>query len=104
MEGNFKQSSRSSDKKKQPFHALNDSILDKLLLSKRQLSLCIKGSFINYVDGILAFFYTPSNAWTVIYHERGQKQTFFDPLPSHFVHIVIEWPIIQITPHFALNI
>ena len=41
VEGNFKQRSRSSDEKKQPFHALNDSILDKLLLSKRQLSVCI---------------------------------------------------------------
>ena len=23
--------------------------------------------------------------------ERGQKQTFFDPLSPHFVHVVIEW-------------
>ena len=26
----------------------------------------------------------------VLYPERGQKQTFFDPLPPHRVHVVIE--------------
>ena len=26
-----------------------------------------------------------------LYPERGQKQTFFDPLPPHLVHVVIEW-------------
>ena len=27
-----------------------------------------------------------------LYPEHGQKQTFFDPLPPHLVHVVIEWP------------
>ena len=27
-----------------------------------------------------------------LYPERGQKQTFFDLLPPHLVHVVIEWP------------
>ena len=26
----------------------------------------------------------------ILYPERGQKQTFFDPLPPHRVHVVIE--------------
>ena len=29
-----------------------------------------------------------------LYSERGQKQTVFEPLPPHLVHIVIEWPLI----------
>ena len=33
---------------------------------------CHKGAFNNYVDGILPFF---------------------DPLPPHLVHVVIEWPL-----------
>ena len=31
-----------------------------------------------------------------LYPERGQKQTFFDPLPPHLVHVVIECPLITI--------
>ena len=31
-----------------------------------------------------------------LYPERGQKQTFFDSLPPHFVQVVIEWPLIQL--------
>ena len=27
-----------------------------------------------------------------LYPERGQKQTFLDPLTPHLVHVVIEWP------------
>ena len=27
------------------------------------------------------------------YPERGQKQTFFDPVPPHLVHVVIECPL-----------
>ena len=27
------------------------------------------------------------------FYERGQKPTFFDPLPPHLVHVVIEWPL-----------
>ena len=30
-----------------------------------------------------------------LYSKRGQKQTFFDTLPSHLVHVVIEWPQIN---------
>ena len=30
----------------------------------------------------------------LLYPERGQKQTFFDPSPTpHLVHVVIEWPL-----------
>ena len=28
-----------------------------------------------------------------LYPERGQKTTFFDPLPPHLVYVVIEWPL-----------
>ena len=28
-----------------------------------------------------------------LYPERGQKQTFFDPLPPQLVHVVIECPL-----------
>ena len=28
-----------------------------------------------------------------LYPERGQKQTFLDPLPPHLVHVVIECPL-----------
>ncbi len=28
-----------------------------------------------------------------LYPKRGQKQTFFDPLPPHLAHVVIEWPL-----------
>ena len=28
-----------------------------------------------------------------LYRERGQKQTFFDPLPPHLVHVVIDCPL-----------
>ena len=51
------------------------------------------GAFNNYVDMILPFF-DPPPVWT--YPERGQKQTFFDPLPPpHLVHVVIKWPPIE---------
>ena len=35
----------------------------------------------------------PSLRGQFLYPMRGQKQTFFDPLPPYFVHVVIEWPI-----------
>ena len=38
-------------------------------------------------------FLTPSLRGNCLYPERGQKQTFFDPLPPHFIHVVIEWPL-----------
>jgi hypothetical protein len=40
-----------------------------------------KGSFNNYVDRILPFFDPPPLRGHFLYPERGQKQTFFDPLP-----------------------
>ena len=40
------------------------------------------GSFNNYVDRILPFFDPPPLRGQFLYPERGQKQTFFDPLPS----------------------
>ena len=36
----------------------------------------------------------PSLRGQFLYPERGQKQTLFDPLPPHLVHVVIEWPLI----------
>ena len=44
---------------------------------------------VSYIKPALAFginysfcqFLTPPLAWTVLYAEREQKQTFFDPLP-----------------------
>ena len=41
----------------------------------------VKGSLNNYVDRILSFLTPCPPAWTVLYPERGQKLTFFDPLP-----------------------
>ena len=35
----------------------------------------------------------PSRRGQFLYPEREQKQTFFDPLPPHLVHVVIEWPL-----------
>ena len=32
-----------------------------------------------------------------LYPERGRKQTFFDPLPLHLVHVVIECPLRSFT-------
>ena len=56
-----------------------------------------KGSFNNYVDRILPFFDPPPTLQgQVLYPKREQKQTFFDPLPLHLVHVVIEWPL---SPH-----
>ena len=49
------------------------------LLIKAYIS---KGSFKNYVDRVLPFFDPPSPLrGQFLYHERRQKQTFFDPLP-----------------------
>ena len=45
-------------------------------------SICLwKGAFNNYVDRILLFFDPPPLRGQFLYPERGQKQTFFDPLP-----------------------
>ena len=67
-------------------------------MRKQRLSastnMTAKGSFNNYVDRILPFFLTPSPLRGKFLHpDRGQKQTFFDPLPPHLVHVVIEWPL-----------
>ena len=39
------------------------------------------------MDRILPFF-DPLHCVQFLYPERGQKRTFFDPLPSHLVHVV----------------
>ena len=58
-----------------------------------------KGAFNNHVDRILPFFDPlsplPPVRGQFLYHERGQKQIFFDPLPHHLVHVVIECPLIM---------
>ena len=41
----------------------------------------------------LPFFAPTPLCGQFLYPERGQKQTFFDPLPPHLVHVVIEWPL-----------
>ena len=51
------------------------------------------GAFNNYVDIILPFSDPPAPArGQFLNPERGQKQTLFDPLPPHLVHVVIECP------------
>ena len=53
----------------------------------------IRGSF----NKFFAIFDPPPLHGQFLYPERGQKQTFFDPLlPPHLVHVVIEWPLIEI--------
>ena len=37
-------------------------------------------------------FFDPPPSGQFFYPERGQKQTFLDPLPPHLVHVVIECP------------
>ena len=39
------------------------------------------------------FLTPPPGVDSFLYPERGQKQTFFDPLPPHLVHVVIEYPL-----------
>ena len=48
------------------------------------------GSFNDYVDRILPFFDPPPLRGKFLYPKRGLKQTIFDPLPPHLVHVVIE--------------
>ena len=38
-----------------------------------------------------------------LYPERGQKQTFFDTLPPHSVHVVIEWPLNLLNLSMSVN-
>ena len=38
-----------------------------------------------------------------LYPESGQKQTFFDPLPPRLVHVVIEWPLVEINMYLSVN-
>ena len=40
-----------------------------------------------------AIFHHPALRGQFLYPERGQKQTFFEPLPPYLVHVVIEWPL-----------
>ena len=60
------------------------------------------GAFNNYVDRILPFS-DPLLRGQFLYSERGQKQTFFDPSPPHFVHVVIEWPLYLLFLSFPLD-
>ena len=46
----------------------------------KAVSVTLRGSFNNYVDRILPFFDHPTLHRQFLYPERGQKQTFFDPL------------------------
>ena len=52
-----------------------------------------KRSFNNYVDRILQFFAPPPLRGQFLHPVRGQNQTFFDLIPPHLVHVVIEWPL-----------
>ena len=56
-----------------------------------------KGAFNNYMERILPFFAALCGQF--LYPERGQKQTFFDPL--HLVHVVIEWLYPESTKLFS---
>ena len=58
-----------------------------------------KGAFNNYVDRILPFFDPPSLRGQFLYPKHGQKQTFFDPLFPHLVHVVIEWTLVKNAKH-----
>ena len=51
------------------------------------------------MDRILPFFDPLPPA--LLHHERGQKDTFFDPLFPHLVDVVIEWPHIPIAMIFV---
>ena len=51
-----------------------------------------------------AIFWPPPLRGQFLYPERGQKQTFIDPLPSHFIHVVIEWPLVQLSCLNAISI
>ena len=45
------------------------------------------------MDRILTFFAPPPPLrGQFLYPERGQKLTFFDPLPPQLVHVVIDAP------------
>ena len=59
------------------------------------------GGIENYVDKNLPFFDPPLHG-QFLYSERGQKQTFFDPLPPHLVHVVIERSLVY-TPLIDKN-
>ena len=51
------------------------------------------GAFNKYVDRILPFLSPFPLRGQFFYADQGQKQTIFDPIPPHFVHVVIEWPL-----------
>ena len=56
-----------------------------------------KGAFNNYVGKILSFLNPPCPAWTVLISRAWTlNKPFFDSLPTHFVQVVIEWPLIQL--------
>ena len=58
--------------------------------------MLLKGGIQQQRGQNFAIFFTPSLLWgQFLYPHRGQKQRFFDPLPPHLVHVVIEWPLIK---------
>ena len=62
-------------------------IIDKLNLQTRYLGVIQELRGQNF-----AIFWTLL-CGQFLYPEREQKQTFFDPLPPHLVHVGIEWPL-----------
>ena len=58
------------------------TIFMKISLNTLRYKFCDNGTFNNYVDRILPFFDPPPHLLSgqFLYPERGQKQTFFDPL------------------------
>ena len=63
-----------------------------ILLSLRYVYLRLGG--IQQLRGQnFAIFWPPPLRGQFLYPEHGQKQTFFDPLPPHLVHVIIEWSL-----------
>ena len=48
---------------------------------------------IQQLRGQLLAIFPPPSAWTVLIPLAWTKTNIFDPLPPHFVHVVIEWPL-----------
>ena len=84
------------------FHFLYDSSICRWQLDKR-IGKKVTLFFLAQIDSVrghstttwteFCHFLIPPLRWQFLYSEHGQKQTFFDPLPPHVVHVVIEWPL-----------
>ena len=56
---------------------------------------------VNFVSRTLSKIYVRGHSTTTwnfaigqfLYPERGQKQTFYDPVPPHLIHVVTECPL-----------